>query len=159
ALDNTFGNPDLELERAIHVGLGVEQKLTPDLELDAEVYAIDRENLASFTDAVATRPDGTLRRVNFDNAGHGSTYGLELYLKHKVTERFYAWLSYTLSRTVLQSRPDELEAPAPFDQTHNLIAVASYRLGKGWEAGARYQLSTGRPQTPIVGATFNSDND
>jgi TonB family protein len=157
ALDNTFGNPDLELERAIHVGVGIEQQLTRNIEVDAEVYTIQRDNLASLTTDVVTRPDGTLRRLNFDNAGHGSTYGLEIYLKHKVTERFYGWLSYTLSRTVVQNQPDQIIAPAPFDQTHNVIAVASYRLGAGWEAGARFQLSTGRPDTPIIGATFNTD--
>jgi TonB family protein len=158
-LDNTFGNPDLDLERALHLGVGIEQKLTSNLELDAELYAIERDGLPSFTTDVVMRPDGTLRRVNVDNAGHGRTLGLELYLKHKVTERLYGWLSYTLSRTVLQARPDQLEAPAPFDQTHNIVAVASVRLGKGWETGARFQLSTGRPQTPVIGATFNSDTD
>jgi TonB family protein len=157
--DNTFGNPDLDLERAIHLGVGVEQKLTTNLELDAEVYTIERDNMASFTTDVVMRPDGTLRRVNVDNAGHGRTYGLEVYLKHAVTERLYGWLSYTLSRSVLQARPDQLEAPATFDQTHNVIAVASYRLGAGWETGARFQLSTGRPQTPIIGATFDADTD
>jgi outer membrane cobalamin receptor len=159
ALDNQFGNPDLELERAVHTGVGIEQKLTKNLELDVELYTIQRDNLAATTTDVATEPDGTLRRLNFLNTGHGSTYGLEVFLKHKVTERFYGWLSYTLSHTTVQNRPDEIEAPTNFDQTHNLVAVASYRLGKGWEAGLRYQFATGRPMTPFIGATFNSDRD
>jgi TonB family protein len=158
-LDTVFGNPDLDLERAVHVGAGVEQKLTKDLEVDAEIYTIQRDDLAAFSLDVVARPDGSLRRLNFANTGHGSTYGLELYLKHQVTERFYGWLAYTLSRSVIQNRPDEAEAPSPFDQTHNLIAVASYRLGSGWEAGVRYRFSTGRPQTPVIGATYNADTD
>src|SRR5262249_34910859 len=140
-------------------GIGSEHKLTKNLELDLEVYGIERDNLAAVTTDVATEPDGTLRRLNFLNTGHGSTYGFELYLKHKVTERFYGWLRYTLSRSVVQNRPDEIEAPTNFDQTHNLIAVASYRLGGGFEAGARFQSATGRPQTPIVGAIYNADRD
>src|SRR5262249_19789389 len=66
ALDNTFGNPDLGLERAIHIGVGVEQQLTHNIELDAEVYTIQRDNLAAVTSDVVTRPDGTLRRLNFN---------------------------------------------------------------------------------------------
>jgi len=158
-LDNQYGNPDLELEQAVHTGLGFEQALTKNLELDGEIYTIQRSDLAATTPDVVTEPDGTLRRLNFRNTGHGATYGLEVYLKHKVTDRFYGWLSYTLSRSVVQNRPDEIEAPTNFDQTHNLVAVASYRLGKGWEAGLRYQFSTGRPMTPAIGATYNSDRD
>jgi hypothetical protein len=35
--------------------------------------------------------------------------------------------------------------------------VASYKPGAGFELGARFQLATGRPDTPIVGASFDAD--
>jgi hypothetical protein len=38
-----------------------------------------------------------------------------------------------------------------------LNAVASWKPGKGYEFGARYQLASGRPDTPIIGATYNAD--
>jgi len=158
-LDNTYGNPSLSLERALHTGVGVEQQLTRNVSLELEGYHIGRDQLAVFTTDTVMRPDGTLERLNFVNDGTGQTWGLEVLLKHKVTERFYGWLSYTLSHSTLRRHPDEAAAPTSFDQTHDLIAVASYRLRGGWELGARFRLSTGRPQTPIVGSTFDSDRN
>jgi hypothetical protein len=158
-VDNVFGNPDLGLERAIHTGAGVEQQLTKNISLDAEAYYISRDNLATFSRGVVERPDGTFKRIYYDNEGTGHTYGLEVLLKHKVTERFYGWLSYTLSRSIIDRGPDSDEVLTAFDQTHNLIAVASYRLASGWELGARLRFSTGRPETPVVGATYDADDD
>ena len=78
---------------------------------------------------------------------------MELILKHEFTERFFGWIAYTLSRSEqtvyavnapmqgdgggsLQdptaSKPKWF--PTDFDQTHNLIAVASYAL-KTWRFG------------------------
>jgi TonB family protein len=159
ALDNVFGNPDLELERAVHTGVGVEQEVWKNVTVDAEVYYISRDKLTTFAPGVGARDDGTLRRIYYANDGFGNTLGLELLVKHKVTERFYGWLSYTLSRSMLQRGDEDPYAPTPFDQTHNLIAVASYRLPSGWELGARFRLSTGRPETPVVGATYDADDD
>ena len=31
--------------------------------------------------------------------GQGRSYGMELILKHEFTERFFGWISYTLSRS------------------------------------------------------------
>jgi hypothetical protein len=46
-----------------------------------------------------------------------------------------------------------------FDQTHNLVLVGSHRFGKDkhWQVGARFQLTTGKPWTPVTGSVFNSD--
>jgi hypothetical protein len=46
--------------------------------------------------------------------------------------------------------------PTAFDQTHNLIIVASRTLG-AWELGARFRLVTGAPETPVVDRTYDSD--
>jgi hypothetical protein len=69
----------------------------------------------------------------------------------------FGWLSYTLSRTRQQRDADARSVPSGFDQTHTLNAVLSYRLGSGWELGARYQLATGRPDTAVLGSTFDAD--
>ena len=36
-------------------------------------------------------------------------------------------------------------------------AVASWKPGGGWELGLRYQLASGRPMTPVIGATYDAD--
>ncbi len=46
-----------------------------------------------------------------------------------------------------------------FDQTHVLTAIASYKLGAGWEVGARFRYATGNPQTPVIGAVKDELTD
>ena len=48
-----------------------------------------------------------------------------------------------------------------YDQSHNLVAVGSWRLGRkgDWQLGARFQLTTGKPYTPVTGAQYASDVD
>jgi len=39
-----------------------------------------------------------------------------------------------------------------------LNAVASWKPGNGWEFGGRFQLASGRPDTPVIGATYDADS-
>ncbi len=38
-----------------------------------------------------------------------------------------------------------------------LNAVASWKPGGVWELGPRYQVASGRPDTPVIGATYDAD--
>jgi TonB family protein len=159
ALDEQFGNPDLGLEWAVHTGLGGEWKPTKLWTADAEVYYIDRNDLVEFSnDATVDPMTGEVDPVNFRNSRIGDTVGLELLVKREVTRKLYGWLSYTLSRTrELEFDDDDYEI-STFDQTHVGNAVASYKFDNGWELGARFRYSTGRPETPVVGGTFEADD-
>ena len=160
ALDKRFGNPDLELERAIHVGVGGEWKPTEHWFVDAEAYFIDRTNLVQNSDVVEVNTDTqTARNVNFLNSGIGDTIGFELLIKREVTRNLFGWLSYTLSKTRVRTRPENEFVPTIFDQTHTANAVASYKTNGGWEFGGRFRLATGRPITPVVGSTFDADGN
>jgi TonB family protein len=158
-LDSLFGNPDLGMERGLHFGAGVERKLWKYITLDAELYYIDRDDLAIFSDRAVRREDGSLRPLNVVNEAIGRGYGLELMVKHEITNNFYGWISYTLSRSEIRPRPDSETRPTLFDQTHNFVGVASYRTNNGWELGVRFRLTTGRPETPILGGTYDADAD
>ena len=156
-LDRRFGNPDLSVEHAIHTGLGYELKPAPLWSIDSEIYYISRYDLSVFTDAVAENPDGTFRNVNFLSEGVSNSYGLEVMIKREISEHAYGWLSYTFSRSHQRNHPENDYAPSPFDQPHVLNAVVSWKPGHGWELGARYQLASGRPDTPVIGATYDAD--
>jgi TonB family protein len=159
ALDHTFGNPDLGLEQAIHTGLGGEWRPAEHWLADAEVYYIARRDLVEFTSDGERDPEtGLVRPINFRNSRIGDTVGLELLLRREVTRRLYGWLTYTLSRTRELEFDDDIYELSTFDQTHVANAVASYKIGRGWEAGARFRLSSGRPETPVVGGTFDADD-
>lgn len=83
----------------------------------------------------------------------GRAYGLELYLKRRLTERFGGYVSYTLSRSTRSY--DRREYVATFDRTHVASAAASYDLGRRWRVGSRVTFYTGLPKArdPIDGST------
>jgi hypothetical protein len=68
-------------------------------------------------------------------------------------------LSYTLSKTRTRRKPSSEWVPTPFDERHILNAVASYRTDSGWELGGRFRFASGRPTTPIIGATYDADGN
>ncbi len=143
--DRVFGTPRLASNRALHYALGVEQELSRHLEVGVEGYYKD------YTQLVSAAP-GAAGLLAYDNAGVGAAYGLETLLKYKPDARFFGWLAYTLARSVRTDRPGGSEHLFRFDQTHNLTLLGSYRLGQGWEVGARFRVISGNLYTPVLGA-------
>ncbi|HET6283227.1 MAG TPA: TonB-dependent receptor [Polyangia bacterium] len=159
-LDSEFGNPNLPLIWADQYHLGFERRFSDAITLDATAYFLRRHNLA------VRDP-----KLNFNNEGRGRGYGLEVLLRHEITRNFFGWISYTLSRSEqtvetvgnqsdgsngITSTTKAAYYPTPFDQLHNFILVASYRL-RAWEFGTRFRVVTGIPETPINGAIYDSD--
>ncbi|MGM0576809.1 MAG: TonB-dependent receptor domain-containing protein [Myxococcota bacterium] len=150
--DERLGNPDLGPERAWQVSLGVEQRLTEKLSADLQVFYKSMDDLVVPADPLT-------EGVRYTNDGVGRVYGMELLLRHDLSERFFGWVSYTLMRARRRDGPDERWRAFDTDQTHILTALGVFRLGRGWEAGFRFRYTSGNPETPIVGATFDADND
>ena len=156
-LEPTFGNPDLGLQGAIQSSLGIEQHFTDSLHVELTGFYNRRYDLAQSVNEVITAPNGTITRIRLDNEGLGRAYGLMLLLKQEITKNFFGWLAYTLSWSEQKSPGQPDYVPTEFDQRHNLIAVAQYKFGNGWELGGKFQLTTGEPTTIPIGATLSTD--
>jgi hypothetical protein len=76
--------------------------------------------------------------------------GLETLIKYKSDKRFFGWIAYTLSKSMRRDYPEGREYHIPYDQTHNLTVLGSYRLGRGWEFGSRFRLVSGNMYTPLM---------
>jgi hypothetical protein len=76
----------------------------------------------------------------------GNSYGLELFLKRKLTSNLGGFLSYTLSHAT-RSYGNRVYT-ASFDRTHVLNAALAYNLGRNWRAGTRLVFYTGLPKAP-----------
>jgi TonB family protein len=143
--DEVFGTPpevrELRSNRAIHYSLGAEQEFTRYLELSVEGFYKDLNDLVSRRPL----PSGGFEYANDDS---GYVIGLETMLKYKPDKRFFGWLAYTLSRSVRTENGQE--RLFEFDQTHNFIVLGSYRLGRGWEFGARFRVVSGPLHTPVL---------
>jgi len=157
ALDSRFGNPKVGIELAEHYGAGLEWKPDRLWLIDGEIYLVNRHDIVVFTNDFQTDDQGNRSRVNFANTGIRDSYGLEMLIKREISEHWYGWLSYTFSRAHQQLDEFDRRTKTNFDQPHVLNAVASYKPGNGWEFGARFLLSSGRPITPTIGGAYDGD--
>jgi TonB family protein len=157
SLDRRFGNVNVGLEHGYHTGVGYEWRPDRVWSMDSEVYYVDRRDLVVYTTDLVPNSDGTYSYLNFENTGHNHSYGFETLIKREITERAYGWLSYTYSKSLQRTGTGDDWTHTTFDQPHVLNAVASYKPRGGWEVGARFQLASGRPVTPVVGASFDAD--
>lgn len=144
-----FGNPAILPEKAWQATLGVEVRPLAGVFVSAEGFYKGLSDLIVRTDT----PDV------LDNAGVGRVFGLELLVRKELSERLFGWIAYTLSRSDRIDRPGEPRRLFDFDQTHNLTAVASYRLGGGWQLGARMRVISGNPDTPVTGSRYLANFD
>ena len=157
ALDARFGNPEVRSERGLHLGLGGEWRPNRLWLVDGEVYYIDRRELIHFTQDAESDGGTVVTPERVINSGVSATYGLEVLIKREISDTIFGWLSYTYSHSTQQRFPTSRTVPTAFDQPHNLNAVVSWKPGGGWELGGRLRLSSGRPETPFVGATYDAD--
>lgn len=131
--DAVFGQPGVKSNRATQYDVGVEQEVTRHVEASLEGYYKLLDNLVS---------------SGYYNEGHGRAYGLETLIRWKPDGRFFGWLAYTLSRSQRTLPPSQVETIYQYDQTHILTVLGSYKLGHGWEFGARFRLVSGNLYSP-----------
>lgn len=138
-----IGTKGVQDNRAIHYALGAEQEITKQLEVSAEGF------YKQLDDLVAAKQDSPTG-LDYDNVGLGRAFGGEFLLKYKPDDRFFGWAAYTVQRSSRQQFPGDVERLVSYDQTHILTVLGSVRLGHGWEFGARFRLVSGNLTTPSV---------
>ena len=76
------------------------------LTVDATAFFNRRYDNIVSPGRIITNEDGSVTRERLSNDGLGRAYGLELLLRHEVTEKFFGSLAYTLNRSEAR-RPSE----------------------------------------------------
>lgn len=148
-----FGTPNLRQNQAMHASAGIEQQLTDQVDVSIEGFLKKLDYL------VDQRPDatGSESGVTYANTGSGRVFGGELLLRYKPDSRFFGWVAYTLSRSERRADDSEPYRIFDYDQTHIFTALGSYKLGHGWEIGARWRYVSGNPYTPAASAIYDAD--
>jgi hypothetical protein len=141
--DKVFGSQGLRSNRSTHTSVGIEQEITRQIDFSLEGYYKD------LTSLVARLP--TENGNEYFNTGSGYVAGGELLLRYKADDRFFGWVAYTLSRSMRRSQDSEGLTLFQYDQPHVLTALGSYKLGRGWEVGARFRFVSGGLYTPCTG--------
>ena len=144
----------IDPEKSWQTSVGAERQLTTALSVQATTFY---NRLSDLLVLSADRRD-QMSLGGYDNIGTGTTYGAELLLKVR-TEQAFGWVAYTALRATRSDGPGMPARLFDYDQSHNFIAVGSWKLGRNWQLGGRFQLTTGKPTTPVVGATYQADVD
>ena len=138
------GVPPQESDQLV---LGAKTRVGRGYRFDVEVYG------RTMRDLFDTRPElqdvsGLAYRELF-RFGRGYAYGAE-FLIEKGTGRLTGLVGYTISRTrrryPLEPAFSETFAPK-YDRLHDLTAVASYDVGRGWQLTAAGTFATGQAYT------------
>ena len=154
------GNPDLLPESAIHYALGAEWRPLEFLEFDVTGFYRDTYDLVASSTAFEIDEDtGEATPEFFNNDGLGRSYGLEVLARHYPNNRFFGWISYTLSRSERLDLDTNEYVVFGFDQTHILTTVAGYNFPYNIDVSLRFQYVTGTPFTPIIGGAFDVEDD
>jgi hypothetical protein len=145
--DDTLGMPGLRAMRAAHTVLGVQIGEGATL-ARAELYEKRYANLTQLT-----------RDYIVVTSGVGSARGLDVFVKGNLPLGF----THRLTISAVAARRTDPETGvvtrAPHDVTYTTTAVVDRRFAAAWAVGAAYRYATGRPLTPIVGATRDPDRD
>jgi len=139
-----YGNPQLTSEMAASAVLGLEQKIGRAFSLRLEGY---QKNLSR---VIEVDP-----YVNYNNQGTGTSRGVELFLRAFPTDRFFGWISYSLSDSQRRNSPDAPVHPYIYDQPQVVTLVASAKITSGWDAGIKWHYASGLPFTPIIGSVYD----
>ena len=163
-------NEQLEPLQATHYVAGLAWRLAPATRLTLEAYDKEYRHFP-LAPSLPTRfviDDVSGNDKNFwdydalVDTGRAYSRGVELMLQKKLTKSFYSIVSGSLFR----SRYRDLDGGwhyRLYDNRYVANVTAGYRLGKHWEASARWILAGGKGATPFQvwtwpgGATANLD--
>ena len=143
----------LEVARAAQVSTALSREFAGLWFAEVGAWARARDN----ANGLYRPPDEPARAVT---STWSSAYGLEFMLRRKLGPKLWGWVGYTLSRADVHvlSRIGSSDVrdsrPTDFDQRHNLVVLASYRLPRRWRLGGRFRLVSGSPFTDVVGPVW-----
>ena len=132
------GNDALKSSLSRHYIMEIEHELSSQTELKFATYYKDSSNLIT-EDKVA----------NYLNQGYGYVGGIEGFLRHRVPDKFFGWISYAYTHAERKDKPNDLYQPYLFDNTHIVSVVANYSFSSDFEVGAKWQYLSGTSEAPI----------
>jgi vitamin B12 transporter len=142
-MDPVFGNEHLTPLEADHAIAGYEWK-TNSANVRVEAFRKDYRDLVT-----------NFASTFYSNDGHGYARGADLFVQGRHA-RVSGWLSYGYLDTRRKELDDPRQVPASYGVTHSTTLVGIVQLRSHWQLGAKYSYATGRPYTPVIGATYDS---
>ena len=145
------GNRELKSSIAEHYVMELEHALSLQTELKFALYHKKMEKLVTRSinvDALFDDMDTPITTA-YLNQGMGFVNGAEIFLRHRVNEKFFGWFSYAYTHAERRETPDALYKPFLFDNTHIVSLVANYSPTPKNDIGAKWQYVSGTAAVPL----------
>ena len=140
------GNSALESSLARHYIMELEHELSSRTEFKFATYYKDMEKLVT-ADEIA----------NYLNQGTAYVSGAEAFLRHRVPDKFFGWISYAYTHAERRENPESSYRPYFFDNTNIVSVVANYSFTPKFEIGAKWQYLNGTSEVPISSVVLIQD--
>ncbi len=162
------GNPDLKSSLARHYIMEIEHDLTSQTEFKFATYYKDEQKLVS-NDPISTTSEsestsseggGLATEDNVSNyLNQGAAYvgGVEGFLRHRVPDKFFGWISYAYTHAERREKSELSYEPYLFDNTHIVSIVANYNFTSNFEVGVKWQYLNGTSEVPISSLVLIQD--
>ena len=140
------GNSALESSLARHYIMELEGELSARTEFKFATYYKDMRKLVT-ADEIA----------NYLNQGAAYVSGAEAFLRHRVPDKFFGWISYAYTHAERRENPGDSYRPYFFDNTNIVSVVANYNFTPKFEIGAKWQYLNGTSEVPISSVVLVQD--
>ena len=140
------GNSALESSLARHYIMELEHELSARTEFKFATYYKDMQKLVT-ADEIA----------NYLNQGTAYVSGAEAFLRHRVPDKFFGWISYAYTHAERRENPESSYQPYFFDNTNIVSVVANYNFTPKFEIGAKWQYLNGTSEVPISSVVLVQD--
>ncbi|MDE0016382.1 MAG: TonB-dependent receptor [Candidatus Poribacteria bacterium] len=140
------GNRALASSLTRHYIMELEHPLSSRTELKFAIYYKDAQQLVT--------PDEV---SNYLNQGSAYVGGAEAFLRHRIPDKFFGWISYAYTHAERQETLDVAYRPYLFDNTHILSLVANYTFNPNFEIGGKWQYLSGTSEVPISAVALVQD--
>ncbi len=162
------GNKSLTSSLAQHYIMEIEHNVTDQTEVKFATYYKNERNLVT-KDEITTTSDtesptsegGRLATEdevsNYLNQGAAYVGGVEAFLRHRISDKFFGWISYAYTHAERCEKPDASYQPHLFDNTHIVSVVANYNFTPNFEIGMKWQYLNGTSEVPISSLVLIQD--
>jgi hypothetical protein len=135
-----------------HYVAGVEYMPEPSIRVTMEgFYKLYDGYPISTLDGISLANQGTnfgiIGNEPIVSSGKGRAYGAELFFQKKLTENFFATISYTLLYSEFTGLNSDKYIPSAWDFRHLVSGIVGYKFGEGWEFGGKIRYAGGSPYT------------
>lgn len=144
------GNPEIDSIRVVHYVLGMEKDLGRNFSVDVQGYFKDYLNLVA---------ESQIPGEIFNNKGKGYATGLDFFLRHRLSRRFFGWLTYSFCWSKRKWPGQSEWVPSLYEQPHSLALVLNYQLTSKWNVGTQWRYQSGMHYTPLKAGLFIADED